>query len=152
MSLTYRLESLITGMCGNMDEATLKTVIMKSIPENSGWYVSWDPTSLSDEKVFGDSSQRMVLDGIRRAVSSGHSIDIKHADFLVGDWPHGLLFYNLLLRLYAKWREHQPSGASDTDSTSGSVHSEPDLDMGVPQHDLGDIHAKLNALRMSMRK
>ena len=149
MSLTYRLENLITGMCGNMDESNLKTVLLATIPVT--WDVSWDPTRHSDEKVFGETNYRMVLDGIRTAVSSGHGRDIQHADFLVGDWPHGLLFYNLLLRLYAKWREHQPSAASDTDSTSGSVHSELDLDMGVSQKVL-DAHAKLNALRMSMRK
>jgi hypothetical protein len=149
MSLTYRLEILITIMCGNMDESTLKAVLLATIPVT--WYVSWDPTSESDEKVFGGSNYRMVLDGIRTAVSSGHWRDIQHADFLVGDWPHGLLFYNLLLRLYAKWRDLHLLAASDTDSTSGSVHSEPDLDMGVPQHGLG-AHAKLNALRMSMRK
>ena len=159
MSLDYRMEWLIVRMCGNMDEIKLKSVILNTIPAQNKWSLSYDHGSRlavtnGDELVFGDrqSGHIDVLDHIRLAVSTGDPGNIQRADQVVNEFHYGLVFYNVLLRMYAKWRDLHGSGASDTDSTSGSVHSEPDLDMGVPQHDLGDIHAKLNALRMSMRK
>ena len=151
MSLVYRLDTLITGMCAGMREDELKSVILAAIPVPGNWYVSWDPAVLSDEKVFGESQYRGVLDHIRLAVASGDSRDIKNADYGAGDWPDGLIFYNLLLRLYAKWRDFHDSGADDTDSTSGSVYSPGDYDMEESRGGLG-IHAKLNALKMSMCK
>jgi len=148
MSLKNHLDTLITGMCAGMREDKLKAVILAAIPAggiDGTWYVSWDPAALSDEKVFGDSQYRGVLDHIRIAVSSGDSTDIDNADYKVRDWPDGLIFYNLLLRLYAKWRDFHDSGADDTDSTSGNSSDHHLMDTGY-------VHAKLEALKMSMHK
>jgi hypothetical protein len=158
MSLDYRLNKLITRMCGNMDESTLRAVILSTIPYEHQWSLSYDhgsrlPVNNGDELVFGDRDSGHIdaLDQIRLAVTNGDQGNIQRADQVLRELPSGLEFYNLLLILYYRWRGLHLLGASDTDSTSGSVHSEPDLDMGVPQKVL-DVHAKLNALRMSMRK
>jgi hypothetical protein len=151
MSLEYRVEILIKLMCGNMDESTLKAVILATIPEWDKWRLSYDPplrlpVTDGDDLYFGDRESGHIdaLDQIRRAVSTRVPGDIERADDNVGYVPNGPVFYMIILHLYFKWRNHQPSGVSDTDSTSGSVYSENDFDMG--------IHAKLHALRMSMRK
>jgi hypothetical protein len=151
MSLDYRLNKLITRMSGNMDESTLRAVILGTIPYQREWNLSYDPpmrlpVTNGDELVFGDrdSGYIDVIDQIRLAVSSGDQGNIQSADRVLKQLPRGLEFYNILLILYYRWRGLHLLAASDTDSTSGSVHSEPDLDMGV--------RAKLNALRMSMRK
>jgi hypothetical protein len=154
----YRLETLITGMCAGKREDELKDVILAAIPDQHKWCLSYDHGSRltvtdGDEKVFGDrdSGRIDVLDQIRLAVLHQDSGNIGRADEVVAENPQGLIFYNLLLILYAKWRDLHGSGADDTDSTSDSVYSPGDFDMGVSHRDF-DLHAKLNALKMSMHK
>jgi hypothetical protein len=101
------------------------------------------PVTDGDELVFGDrdSGHIAVLDQIRLAVSTGDSGNIDRADLAVEGMRYGLDFYNLLNILYAKWRDHHGSGAGDTDSTSGSVYSDHDFEMGVPHGDGANTHA-----------
>ena len=156
MSLVYRLETLIASMCAGMREDELKVVILAAIPVK--WILSYDHGSRlqvtdGDEKVFGDrdSGHIDVLDQIRLAVSNGDSGYIGRADSVVAQYPDGLIFYNLLLILYAKWRDLHGSGADDTDSTSGSESSGRDFEMGVTPGIL-DVHAKLQALYKVMHE
>ena len=128
-----------------MDETTLKNVIMQSIPLSNGWHVSYAPpmriqATDGDELTFGDDEHRDVLDQIRLAVDTERLGDMGRADQEIQNCPDGLPFYKLLLALYRKWRSFKQY----TPSTTADRQFQPGADF--------DVNAKLNALRMSMRK
>ena len=152
------LISMITVMCAGMREHELKAVILAAIPDQQKWCLSYESSARleianGDEKVFGNrnSGHIDVLDQIRLAVSSEDSGNIGRGDEAVADQTRGPIFYELLLILYAKWRDLHGSGADDTDSTSGSESSGRDFEMGVTPGIL-DVHAKLQALYKVMHE